>query len=97
MNPKLKQGLYAFLELIFQWQLNLYDFWLKLVIKHKRITLAASFLIFVLTIVLSGVVRKGFLPGEDTGQIFAMTEGAQDVSIYGNGAAPTGAGKHSAK
>jgi HAE1 family hydrophobic/amphiphilic exporter-1 len=80
-EPKVETGLYAFLELIFQWQLNLYDFWLKLVIKHKRITLAASFLIFVLTIVLSGVVRKGFLPGEDTGQIFAMTEGAQDVSF----------------
>ena len=78
---KVEKGFYAVLEALFQWQLNIYDFWLKLVIKHKRITLAASFLIFALTIVLSGVVRKGFLPGEDTGQIFALTEGAQDVSF----------------
>jgi HAE1 family hydrophobic/amphiphilic exporter-1 len=76
-----EKGFYGFLEALFQWQLRIYDFWLKLVIKHKRITLACSFLIFALTIVLVGVVRKGFLPGEDTGQIFAMTEGAQDVSF----------------
>jgi len=80
-EPKVETGLYALLEAVFQWQLNVYDFWLKIVIKHKRLTLAASFLVFVLTIALSAVVRKGFLPGEDTGQIFAMTEGAQDVSF----------------
>jgi HAE1 family hydrophobic/amphiphilic exporter-1 len=72
---------YAFLEAAYQWQLKIYDFWLTLVIKHKRIALAACFLIFLLTIALFGLVRKGFLPGEDTGQIFAMTEGAQDVSF----------------
>jgi HAE1 family hydrophobic/amphiphilic exporter-1 len=80
-EPKVETGFYALLEAVFQWQLNVYDFWLKIVIKHKRLTLAASFLVFVLTIALSAVVRKGFLPSEDTGQIFAMTEGAQDVSF----------------
>lgn len=80
-EPVVETGVYALLEALFQWQLNLYDFWLKLVIKHKRLTLAASFLILIMTFVLGGVVRKGFLPGEDTGQIFGMTEGAQDVSF----------------
>ena len=78
---KQEKGFYKFLEAIYQWQLGMYDFWLKLVIKHKRITLAASFLIFALTIGLFALVKKGFLPGEDTGQIFAFTEGAQDVSF----------------
>jgi len=76
-----EQGIYALLEAAYQWQLSLYDFCLRLVIKHKRLTLASCFVIFALTIALFGLVRKGFLPGEDTGQIFAMTEGAQDVSF----------------
>ncbi|HEY9754928.1 MAG TPA: efflux RND transporter permease subunit [Oculatellaceae cyanobacterium] len=80
-EEKKETGFYGLLEAIFQWQLNLYDYWLKLVIKHKRITLISCFLLFGVTIVLFGVVKKGFLPGEDTGQIFAFTEGAQDVSF----------------
>ena len=40
---------------------------------------------FVLTLVATGylfaVIPKGFIPNEDTGQIFAFTEAAQDISF----------------
>lgn len=78
---KQERGFYRFLENCFQWQLGIYDFFLKLVIKHKRLTLVASFLLFGLTICLFFVVHKGFLPAEDAGQIFGMTETGQDVSF----------------
>ncbi len=46
----------------------------KLVMRHRLITLIVSNLIFVATIYLFMVVPKGFLPSEDTGQIFGITE-----------------------
>ena len=41
--------------------------------------------VFALSLVLTGylfaVIPKGFIPNEDTGQIFAFTEAAEDVSF----------------
>lgn len=77
-----RQGRFlGFIETIYEETLRLYEYWLKLVIKHKLITLLASFGIFIATIFLMGVVQKGFIPNEDIGQIFAMTEAAQDISF----------------
>ena len=36
---------------------------------------------FVLTAYLFVIIPKGFIPTEDTGQIFAFTEAAQDISF----------------
>ena len=42
-------------------------------------------LVFTGTLLAAGILflvtAKGFLPAEDTGQIFAITEGAQDISF----------------
>ena len=50
-------------------------------LRHRRLTLA----VLLLTVVASGylfqIVPKGFIPNEDTGQIFGVTEGPQDISF----------------
>ncbi len=38
-------------------------------------------MILVVTLFLFKVIPKGFFPDEDTGQIFAITEAAQDISF----------------
>jgi HAE1 family hydrophobic/amphiphilic exporter-1 len=73
-------GFLRFFDNLQKWMLAVYDYWLKLVIKHKLTTLLSSFLIVGITFYLFGVVQKGFIPNEDIGQIFGMSEGAQDVS-----------------
>jgi HAE1 family hydrophobic/amphiphilic exporter-1 len=54
---------------------------LSLAMKHRRITLGIALVTFVATVVLFVVIPKGFFPDEDTGQIFAITEGSQDISF----------------
>jgi HAE1 family hydrophobic/amphiphilic exporter-1 len=44
-------------------------------------TLVLANLIFALTIYLFVVIPKGFLPSEDTGQIFGITEAVQGISF----------------
>ena len=60
-----------------------YERTLRLAMKHHRITLAVALSTFVATAYLFGVIPKGFFPDEDTSQIFAITEGAQDISFEG--------------
>ncbi len=61
--------------------LRLYDRSLVKVLAHRRITIAMLAGMIVLTGYLFVRIPKGFLPTEDTGQIFAQTEGAQDISF----------------
>ena len=58
-----------------------YDRSLLWVMQRRRLTLIVSLIVFVATLVLFVVVPKGFFPDEDTGQIFAITEAAQDISF----------------
>jgi HAE1 family hydrophobic/amphiphilic exporter-1 len=48
---------------------------------HQRMVLAAFGLILLATVVLFVKVPKGFLPEDDTGQLFVFTEAAQDVGF----------------
>jgi HAE1 family hydrophobic/amphiphilic exporter-1 len=48
---------------------------------HQRVVLAAFGLILLATVVLFVKVPKGFLPEDDTGQLFVFTEAAQDVGF----------------
>ncbi len=61
--------------------LQLYDRSLVRVLEHRRVTIALLGGMIVLTGYLLVTVPKGFLPTEDTGQIFAQTEAAQDISF----------------
>jgi HAE1 family hydrophobic/amphiphilic exporter-1 len=54
---------------------------LSICLAHQRVVLAAFGLILLATVVLFVKVPKGFLPEDDTGQLFVFTEAAQDVGF----------------
>jgi len=73
--------LYLASERFFDAMLAAYDGSLKWVLRRRRLTMAVMLLTLVLTGYLFYVIPKGFIPTEDTGQIFAFTEAAQDISF----------------
>ncbi|HYE25385.1 MAG TPA: efflux RND transporter permease subunit, partial [Clostridia bacterium] len=73
--------LYNAFERFFDGMLSLYDRTLKIAIRHSFVTLMVSFVIIGLTAWAFVKIPKGFLPSEDTGQIFAPTEMAQGISF----------------
>jgi HAE1 family hydrophobic/amphiphilic exporter-1 len=72
---------YALTERFFTGMLRLYDLTLQWVLRRRRETMIASLLLLILTLILFGVIPKGFLPNEDQGSIFAFTEAAQGISF----------------
>jgi HAE1 family hydrophobic/amphiphilic exporter-1 len=58
-----------------------YEVTLAWVMRHHVTTMVASVVVLVATIYMFGMVPKGFIPSEDTGQILINTEGAQGVSV----------------
>jgi HAE1 family hydrophobic/amphiphilic exporter-1 len=82
--PRESHGrVYAASERVFTAMLELYERSLQLVLRHPRFT----FMVFLATIVMTAylfvIVPKGFIPNEDTGQVFAFTEASQDISFEG--------------
>ena len=72
---------YMVLEKFFDDLLKGYEKSLQWVLKHRRVTLVITAALFVATIFLFYIMPKGFLPTEDTGQIFAITEAQQGISF----------------
>ncbi|HEY7317554.1 MAG TPA: efflux RND transporter permease subunit [Candidatus Binatia bacterium] len=58
-----------------------YEISLRWVMKHHVLTFVASILVLWMTIHMFGLVPKGFIPSEDTGQILINTEGAEGISF----------------
>jgi HAE1 family hydrophobic/amphiphilic exporter-1 len=73
--------LYAVCDHAFQTMLRLYDRTLIGVMRQRFATLVLSFAILGATVYLFYIVPKGFLPSEDTGQMFVMTEASQSISF----------------
>jgi HAE1 family hydrophobic/amphiphilic exporter-1 len=73
--------LYMAIEHVFEHSLSFYRRSLAAAMKHPAATMAASALILAGTVYLFGAVPKGFLPSEDTGQIFGFTEAIQGISF----------------
>src|SRR2546423_5615868 len=73
--------IYAASQRFFDGVLGIYDRSLKFVLAHRVGTLLFSFIVLIATGYLFGVVPKGFFPSQDTGQVFAITEGGQDISF----------------
>ncbi len=75
--------IYAASERVFTGMLQVYERSLQVVLRHPQVT----FGVFLATVVMTGylyvIVPKGFIPNEDTGQVFAFTETAQDISFEG--------------
>ena len=73
--------LYAASERVFERALAFYERTLQSVLRHPRLTLAVSVALLVVTGVLFHVMPTGFLPSDDLGQIFAITEAQQGISF----------------
>jgi hydrophobic/amphiphilic exporter-1 (mainly G- bacteria), HAE1 family len=58
-----------------------YDWTLKIALDHKPLVLVSFVLMLLLTGVLFGLVPKGFMPSEDTGQIQSTTIAAEGTSF----------------
>ncbi len=58
-----------------------YEVTLAWVMRHHVTTMVASVVILIATVYMFGLVPKGFIPSEDTGQVLINTEGAQGVAI----------------
>jgi len=80
-HSKKHNRVYDASERFFEAVLKLYDRTLVVVLRHRFITLMVSFAVLAATIVLARIIPTGFFPSEDTGQIRASTEAAQDVSF----------------
>jgi HAE1 family hydrophobic/amphiphilic exporter-1 len=74
-------SLYLAMEGVFDGMLNLYKWTLARVLDHRRIMMAVTIVITAATVFLFVMMPMGFLPTEDTGQIFAFTEAAQGISF----------------
>jgi hydrophobic/amphiphilic exporter-1 (mainly G- bacteria), HAE1 family len=72
---------YMFFERAFDGARDLYGSSLQWTIDHRRIVIFAFLGLVVLTGVLFARAKTGFLPSEDSGQLFIFTEGPQDASF----------------
>ncbi len=73
--------LYAASERFFDGMLRVYDRTLQVTLKYRATTMLVSAAVLVATVYLFMIIPKGFLPDEDTGQIFVFTEGVQGISF----------------
>jgi hydrophobic/amphiphilic exporter-1 (mainly G- bacteria), HAE1 family len=73
--------LYLAFERLFDGSLAFYERGLKWALRYRRVTMVFSLGILVATVFMFRIVPKGFLPADDTGQIFAPTEAAQGISF----------------
>jgi hydrophobic/amphiphilic exporter-1 (mainly G- bacteria), HAE1 family len=73
--------LYFFMERFFEKMLNAYEKTLKIVLHHRLTVLMVTIVLTLVTGYLFTIIPMGFLPSEDTGQIFAFTEAAQGISF----------------
>jgi hydrophobe/amphiphile efflux-1 (HAE1) family protein len=83
LKPESKEHgwLYRLFERGFDALLNVYEKGLKIVLRHRFITLMVMFATIALTGYLYVIIPKGFFPQQDTGLIIAQSEAAQDISF----------------
>jgi HAE1 family hydrophobic/amphiphilic exporter-1 len=72
--------LYRLLERGFDGLLALYESSLKVVLRHRFVTLLVMLGTIVLTGYLYIIIPKGFFPQQDTGMIIGIAEAAQNIS-----------------
>jgi len=73
--------LYKFFEHVFDGMQNVYRRTLQVCLRHRAIVLLVFAGILVATVALFVIVPKGFLPSDDTGQLFVFTEADQDIGF----------------
>src|SRR5208282_1213638 len=80
-ESKVHGWIYRFFERGFDGLLNVYKAGLKIVLRHRFITLMVMIGTIALTGYLYVIIPKGFFPQQDTGLILGQSEGAQDISF----------------
>jgi HAE1 family hydrophobic/amphiphilic exporter-1 len=70
-------------EKVFDGMRDLYGWTLRGVIRHRFLTMLTAAGTLAATIYLYGMVPKGFIPDQDTGQLNGSTEATQDISFDG--------------
>ncbi|WP_035971969.1 efflux RND transporter permease subunit [Bradyrhizobium sp. WSM3983] len=73
--------LYRWSERGFDLLLNAYEAGLKVVLRHRFVTLMVMIGTIVVTGYLYVIIPKGFFPQQDTGLILGQSEAAQDISF----------------
>ena len=73
--------LYNLTERFFEGMLSWYDHTLQWALQRRRTMMIFSGLLLLVTVILFGIIPKGFLPTEDQGSIFAFTEAAEGISF----------------
>jgi HAE1 family hydrophobic/amphiphilic exporter-1 len=73
---------YRITERFFEALLRLYDKTLQIVLRQRALTMTASLLVLAGTVIMFIKIPKGFIPDQDTDQIYAVTEAAQGTSYY---------------
>jgi HAE1 family hydrophobic/amphiphilic exporter-1 len=81
-DPTKRHGrLYNAFERAFDACRDAYDASLRWTLRHQRVVLVLFLAVCVLTAGLFYRAPKGFLPSEDSGQLFCFVEGPQDISF----------------
>ncbi len=73
-------ALYNLFERFFDGMLKVYEAGLRWSIRHRTVVVLIAAAITAGTVALFVVIPKGFIPNQDTGQIFAWTEAAEGIS-----------------
>jgi hydrophobe/amphiphile efflux-1 (HAE1) family protein len=83
LRPESKEHgwLYWIFERGFDGLLNAYEAGLKVVLRHRFVTLMTMLGTIALTGYLFMIIPKGFFPQQDTGLILGQSEAAQDISF----------------
>ncbi|WP_431111580.1 efflux RND transporter permease subunit [Variovorax paradoxus] len=82
LKPQAEEGgrFGASVQRFFDRVIGRYDVWLQWVLRHQPLTLVVAVATLALTVLLYMVIPKGLFPTQDTGQLQARIEAAQDVS-----------------
>jgi multidrug efflux pump len=74
-------GITGKFNVLVDWTVAVYGRSLEWVLRHEKLTLLVTLATVIATAWLYIIIPKGFLPLQDTGLIFAVMEGGQEVSF----------------
>ncbi|MGD1068660.1 MAG: efflux RND transporter permease subunit [Bryobacteraceae bacterium] len=74
-------ALYRISERGFEWVARMYDRTLVSTMRHGIVTMGVSFLLLFGTVYLFTTMPKGFIPSQDSGFLFGLTQAAQGSSF----------------
>ena len=73
---------YRITERFFQGMLNIYDYTLRFVLRHRPATMVSFVVVLAATIYMFITIPKGFIPDQDTDQLQIYTEAQQGTSYF---------------